>query len=136
MTLLSAMIQTYQKNDGKLKLALTNECTIAVVKLQADGFKGVGKITVMPKIPSRKADMVFNAKSYPNQAIVYRLSGDFNPLHIDPKFAAIQKFQKPIIHGLATKGIVGRTIVQNIMGNDPSKLKSFHSRFIGHVFPG
>jgi multifunctional beta-oxidation protein len=73
-------------------LAFTNECTVAVVKLQADGFKGVGKITVMPKIPNRSPDMVFSAKSYPNQAIVYRLSGDLNPLHIDPKFAAIQKF--------------------------------------------
>ncbi len=73
-------------------MACTNESTIAVVKLQANGYKGVGKITVMPKIPNRNPDFIFAAKSYPNQAIVYRLSGDLNPLHIDPKFAAILKF--------------------------------------------
>lgn len=63
------------------------------------------------KTPNRDPDITMNASSYPNQAIFYRLTGDQNPLHIDPKYAAIQKFEKPILHGLATKGIIARVIV-------------------------
>jgi hypothetical protein len=53
----------------------------------------------LPSLPKRNADLTLEAKSYPSQAILYRLTGDTNPLHIDPNFAAIQKLPKPIIHG-------------------------------------
>lgn len=63
------------------------------------GFKGKGVTPSIPKIPQSKPDHVIKATSFPGQAFVYRLSGDINPLHIDPNIAAIQKFEKPIIHG-------------------------------------
>lgn len=97
----------------------------------------------LPSLPKRNPDLLLQAKSYPSQAILYRLTGDTNPLHIDPNFAAIQKLPKPIIHGncyfikgLATKGIIARTLVENLLDNDPTRLKIIHCRFAGHVFPG
>jgi acyl dehydratase len=82
-----------------------------LLKFNASGYKGKGAISTLPSFPRRKADYTFDAATYPNQAILYRLTGDKNPLHIDPKFASIQKLPKPIIHGMASKGIVTRTII-------------------------
>jgi len=68
----------------------------------------------MPKlnqIPKRTPDIKLNAKSYSNKAFVYRLAEDNNPMHIDPKFSSILKFDRPILHGLATKGIIARVII-------------------------
>ena len=64
------------------------------------------------------------------------MSGDLNLLHVLPSISSIQKFDKPIIHGLASLGIVARTIVQQLFSNDPNQLKLYHVRFVGHVFPG
>lgn len=59
-----------------------------------------------------------------------------NPLHIVPSIAQAQNFERPILHGLASYGTVGRAFVQQIFGNDDRKLKSIHCRFVGHVYPG
>lgn len=64
-----------------------------------NGYKGKGTMSKLPSLPKRNADYKFEAASYPNQAFLYRLSGDMNPLHIDPKVSAVQKFPRPIIHG-------------------------------------
>ncbi len=64
------------------------------------GFKGKGVTSPIPKIPESKPDHVIKATSFPGQAFIYRLSGDFNPLHIDPNISAIQNFERPIIHGM------------------------------------
>jgi acyl dehydratase len=72
----------------------------------------------------------------PNQAALYRLSGDKNPLHIDPEFAKMGGFDTPILHGLCTYGHAGRAILNGVCDGDPAKFKSFGARFTGVVFPG
>jgi len=71
-----------------------------------------------------------------DQALLYRLSGDKNPLHADPAFAKMAGFDKPILHGLCTFGHAGRAILHEACGSDPARLKSFSARFTGVVFPG
>ena len=71
-----------------------------------------------------------------SQGALYRLSGDYNPLHIDPEFAGKAGFEKPILHGLCTYGYAGRAIIEGACGHDVSKLKGFSARFTGVVFPG
>ena len=100
MTLVCLGLDVYEKVDGQLKPVLKNETTLALLKFTANGFKGKGNMSKLPSVPKRNPDLVIEAKSYPSQAILYRLTGDTNPLHIDPKFAAIQKLPQPIIHGI------------------------------------
>jgi acyl dehydratase len=70
------------------------------------------------------------------QAALYRLSGDKNPLHIDPEFARMLGFDRPILHGLCTFGYAGRAVLEALCANDPARLKSLSGRFIHPVFPG
>jgi acyl dehydratase len=72
----------------------------------------------------------------PSQGALYRLSGDYNPLHIDPGFAGKAGFDKPILHGLCTYGFAGRAIVAGACGGDATKLKGLSARFTGVVYPG
>lgn len=87
-------------------------------------------------IPDRAPDYVVELASAANQALIYRLSGDFNPLHVDPAVAAAAGFPGPILHGLCTFGIAGRALLAALCGNDPSRLKRQDARFSSPVFPG
>jgi acyl dehydratase len=77
--------------------------------------------------------------SYPtsdNQALIYRLSGDRNPLHSDPAFAARAGFAQPILHGLCTFGVAGRAVLRAAAGGEPSRIESIQARFAASVHPG
>jgi acyl dehydratase len=87
--------------------------------------------------PDRKPDLVVEAPTLPQQALLYRMaSGDRNPLHADPGFASFAGFERPILHGLCTFGVVTRTVVESALGGEPERMTGFRARFSGHVFPG
>jgi acyl dehydratase len=81
-------------------------------------------------------DAVVDLPTAPNQALIYRLSGDYNPLHIDPDVARTAGFEQPILHGLCTYGVVGRALLSAVAGNEPTRLKKMNVRFSAPVFPG
>jgi acyl dehydratase len=86
--------------------------------------------------PERSPDHSLSYRTRPDQALIYRLSGDRNPLHSDPKFAAIAGFDRPILHGLCTYGLTCRAVLQAITGFDPDQIYSHQARFSAPVFPG
>jgi acyl dehydratase len=86
--------------------------------------------------PDRKPDKSISYATLPQQALLYRLSGDMNPLHADPDFAKMGGFDRPILHGLCTFGHAGRAVLAAWCGNDPRRMKTFEVRFSGVVFPG
>lgn len=100
------------------------------------GDKGLDTTQSIPSIPKRQPDFVIEDTTTANQAILYRLSGDINPLHIDPNMAAMGGFDKPILHGLCSYGIATRLIYDKYCNGDPTLIKSVSARFTSHVFPG
>jgi acyl dehydratase len=86
--------------------------------------------------PDRDSDHEVTYPTRTDQALLYRLSGDRNPLHSDPKFAAMAGFPKPILHGLCTYGFTGRALLHTVCGGDPAAFRSMSGRFSSPVFPG
>jgi acyl dehydratase len=72
----------------------------------------------------------------PEMALIYRLSGDYNPLHAEPAFAKAAGFERPILHGLGTFGVSGHAVLKTLCGYDPNHLAAFAGRFSAPVFPG
>ena len=87
-------------------------------------------------VPQRAPDMSVDIPTSPDQALIYRLSGDRNPLHCDPAVAKAAGFPRPILHGMCTYGVTCRAVLQTYAGYDPSKFKSHQARFSSPVFPG
>jgi acyl dehydratase len=86
--------------------------------------------------PDREPDHTVTYATSPDQALVYRLSGDRNPLHSDPAFAAMGGFPKPILHGLCTYGFTGRALLHALCDGDPGRFAAMEGRFSSPVFPG
>jgi acyl dehydratase len=86
--------------------------------------------------PRRDPDARVVRQTRPEQALLYRLSGDRNPLHSDPKFAARGGFARPILHGLCTYGITGRVLLHTLCDSDPARFGSMSGRFSRPVLPG
>jgi acyl dehydratase len=86
--------------------------------------------------PERAPDEEASATTSPDQAFVYRLSGDRNPLHTDPSFAAMGGFDRPILHGLCTFGFTGRALLHHLCESDPERFHHIEGRFAAPVYPG
>ncbi|MEU3243498.1 MULTISPECIES: MaoC/PaaZ C-terminal domain-containing protein [unclassified Streptomyces] len=86
--------------------------------------------------PDGPPDRTVERPVRPDQALLYRLSGDWNPLHADPEFAKLAGFDRPILHGLCTYGMTLKAVVDTLLGGDVSRVRSYTTRFAGVVFPG
>jgi len=102
----------------------------------AGGFGGDGGPKAGNEAPSRAPDLEVESKTLPQQALLYRLSGDKNPLHADPAFSKMGGFDVPILHGLCSYGIVCKAVVDHALGGDVARVARYQARFAGVVFPG
>lgn len=113
------------------------ESEMTAVIRGAGGFGGAtGTPTPTPTPPDRLPDHRTTSTTSAEQALLYRLSGDRNPLHSDPEFAARAGFPRPILHGLCTFGVAGRALVESCVGGDASRLSEVSARFTAPVLPG
>ncbi|KAI5982272.1 hypothetical protein EDD15DRAFT_2391356 [Pisolithus albus] len=129
----TSIVHTKDKDTGRL--LFENQVTVFIRGAGGFGGKRVGSdrgpATAANVPPTRKPDAVVEEKTLPSQAALYRLSGDYNPLHIDPDFAAMGGFDKPILHGLCFMGFAGKHVLQTFGPFNDIKV-----RFAGVVFPG
>jgi acyl dehydratase len=114
-------------------LATTSSTTFARGDGGFGGQRGPPSTNV---IPARDPDDVCDLPTLPHAALIYRLSGDYNPLHCDPDVAQQAGFEQPILHGLCTYGTVGHAILRTLCDYDPLRLTGMQARFSAPVFPG
>ncbi|ODV09696.1 MAG: 3-alpha,7-alpha,12-alpha-trihydroxy-5-beta-cholest-24-enoyl-CoA hydratase [Rubrivivax sp. SCN 70-15] len=101
------------------------------------GFGGPsGPVKPVHELPTRAHDRHLDRKTPPGLALIYRLSGDYNPLHAEPALARSAGFERPILHGLASYGIAAFAVVQAAAGGDATRIASFETRFSSPVYPG
>ena len=99
------------------------------------GFGGERGPSGKVEVPERAPDFVIETPTLPQQAFLYRLCGDRNPLHADPEFAQRAGFDAPILHGLCTYGVVCKAVIDAVL-DGPEQVASFGAKFAGVVFPG
>jgi acyl dehydratase len=90
----------------------------------------------LPAVPDSKPDVELELPSLPQSALIYRLSGDYNPLHCDPDVARAAGFTRPILHGLCTFGMAAHAVLKSCCGYDAAKIRSMAMRFTAPVYPG
>ena len=101
------------------------------------GFDGPRMAGPVPhQIPDRKPDMTHRAQTRPEQAMLYRLNGDYNPLHASPSAARRAGFDRPILHGLCTYGFACKAILETVCEFDQTLIREFDARFTAPVYPG
>jgi acyl dehydratase len=101
------------------------------------GFGGPsGPTRNVHKVPERAPDVVVDYPTLPQQALIYRLSGDYNPLHAEPDFARAAGFERPILHGLCAYGMVGYVVVRQFCAGRAERLGALELRFTSPVYPG
>jgi acyl dehydratase len=100
------------------------------------GFGGERGPSTSVEAPARAPEFEIDIPVLPQQALLYRLCGDRNPLHSDPKFASAAGFPRPILHGLCTYGMVCKALTDTILDADASRVVAYGARFAGVVFPG
>ncbi len=127
------VVEVETRNDSGKKL-FTNRSSIFL--RGEGGFGGEAGPKAGNQPPERKPDRVVESPTLPQQALLYRLSGDKNPLHADPDFAKLGGFDRPILHGLCSFGIVCKAVVDQVLGGDVARVARYQARFAGVVFPG
>ncbi|WP_280201107.1 MaoC family dehydratase [Nocardia cyriacigeorgica] len=100
------------------------------------GFGGERGPSTKSELPDRAPDFDVTTPTLPQQALLYRMLGDRNPLHSDPEFARAAGFPNPILHGLCTYGIVCKTATDTVLDSDASRVTGFRARFAGVLYPG
>ena len=101
------------------------------------GFGGPrGPLKPLHQVPQRSPDALEERRTSPRAALIYRLSGDLNPLHIDPATAHAAGFARPILHGLATFGVAGHALLKALCGYEVGRFRHMEARFSAVVFPG
>ena len=89
-----------------------------------------------PAPPARPPDLQVECRTLPQQALLYRLSGDMNPIHADPEFARKGGFDQPILHGLCSYWMVCKAVIDAVLDGDVGRVGRYRARFAGVVFPG
>jgi acyl dehydratase len=126
------VIDAHDEND---ELVIRGEVTLALLK--DGGFGGPRPPrTERVVLPERAPDFETHQTIGDDQALLYRLNGDYNPLHADPSFATEVGFERPILHGLCTFGYAGRAVVQHACDGDPARMTTLRAQFSSPVFPG
>lgn len=129
------VIETTMKDQKSGELLAT--LTSSIFARGDGGFGGPTEGAPEPHtVPDRAPDVSLDFPTTESQALIYRLSGDRNPLHADPAFAKMAGFDRPILHGLCTYGITCRAVMQAFTDMDPDKIRSHAIRFSSPVFPG
>lgn len=100
------------------------------------GFGGERGPSTKAELPDRTPDFEVLTPTLPQQALLYRMCGDRNPLHSDPEFARAAGFPNPILHGLCTYGLVCKTATDTVLDSDASRVTGFRARFAGVLYPG
>ncbi|WP_280316490.1 MaoC/PaaZ C-terminal domain-containing protein [Nocardia wallacei] len=100
------------------------------------GFGGERGPSTKSELPDRAPDFDVTTPTLPQQALLYRLCGDRNPLHSDPEFARAAGFPNPILHGLCTYGLVCKTATDTVLNSDAARVTGFRGRFAGVLYPG
>jgi len=127
-------VDSYDESGEKV---LRNQSSVYVRGMGGYNGKRKSNVHIEPQDhPNRPPDASIREKTSVDQAAIYRLSGDYNPLHIDPSFAAMGGFDKPILHGLCSFGYSGKHVLSQYCDNDPKKFKAIKVRFTKPVMPG
>jgi acyl dehydratase len=125
-------VETKEKSTGE-KL-FTNY--FSVFARGEGGFGGESGPKAGNQPPERGPDLVTESRTLPQQALIYRLSGDKNPLHADPEFAKLGGFDTPILHGLCSYGVVCKSVVDELLDGAVDRVAAYSARFAGVVYPG
>jgi acyl dehydratase len=132
-----ALVFSERKVTDKASGALLATLTQTTFCRGDGGFGGPPREAPAPHVlPERAPDAVCDLPTRPEMALIYRLSGDVNPLHAEPDFAKAAGFPRPILHGLATFGVAGHALLKTVCGYDPARLTAIKGRFSAPVYPG